>query len=80
MRTQIGIIGGGPSGLCLARLLSLRGIRSVILERHTRDYVQARIRAGILEQGMVNLLRKAKVSDRMDREGLVHDGIALLSR
>jgi p-hydroxybenzoate 3-monooxygenase len=77
MRTQIGIIGGGPSGLCLARLLSLRGIRSVILERHTRDYVQARIRAGILEQGMVNLLRKAKVSDRMDREGLVHDGIVL---
>jgi p-hydroxybenzoate 3-monooxygenase len=77
MRTQIGIIGGGPSGLCLARLLSLRGIRSVVLERHTRDYVQARIRAGILEQGMVNLLRKAKVSDRMDREGLVHDGIAL---
>jgi p-hydroxybenzoate 3-monooxygenase len=77
MRTQIGIIGGGPSGLCLARLLSLRGIRSVILERHTRGYVQARIRAGILEQGMVNLLRKAKVSERMDREGLVHDGIVL---
>jgi p-hydroxybenzoate 3-monooxygenase len=77
MRTQVGIIGGGPSGLCLARLLSLRGIRSVLLERHTRDYVQARIRAGILEQGMVNLLRKAKVSERMDREGLLHDGIVL---
>ena len=53
MRTQIGIIGGGPSGLCLARLLSLHGIASVILERHTREYVEARIRAGILEQGMV---------------------------
>ena len=77
MRTQVGIIGGGPSGLCLARLLSLRGVRSVILERHTRDYVEARIRAGILEQGMVDLMRKAKVSDRMDREGLVHDGIVL---
>src|SRR6478672_4271978 len=77
MRTQIGIIGGGPSGLCLARLLSLHGIASVILERHTREYVEARIRAGVLEQGMVDLMRKAKVGDRMDREGLVHDGIVL---
>jgi len=77
MRTQIGIIGGGPSGLCLARLLSLSGIKSVILERQTRDYVEARIRAGILEQGMVDLMRRAKVSDRLDKEGLVHDGIVL---
>jgi len=77
MRTQIGIIGGGPSGLCLARLLSLHGIASVILERHTREYVEARIRAGILEQGMVDLMRKANVSARMDREGIVHDGIVL---
>jgi p-hydroxybenzoate 3-monooxygenase len=77
VQTQVGIVGGGPSGLCLARLLSLSGIRSVILERQTRDYVQARIRAGILEQGMVDLMRKAQVSERMDREGLAHDGIVL---
>ncbi|AWI81406.1 4-hydroxybenzoate 3-monooxygenase [Parazoarcus communis] len=77
MQTQIGIIGCGPSGLCLARLLSLSGIKSVILERQNREYVEARIRAGILEQGMVDLMRRAKVSERMDREGLVHDGIVL---
>ncbi|WP_341645486.1 4-hydroxybenzoate 3-monooxygenase [Thauera sp. SDU_THAU2] len=77
MQTQVGIIGGGPSGLCLARLLSLSGIKSVILERQTREYVEARIRAGILEQGMIDLMRRAKVSERMDREGLVHDGIVL---
>lgn len=77
MHTQVGIIGGGPSGLCLARLLSLSGIRSVILERQTRDYVEARIRAGILEQGMADLLRRARVSERMDREGLTHHGIVL---
>ena len=77
MQTQVGIIGGGPSGLCLARLLSLAGIKSVILERHDRAHVEARIRAGILEQGMVDLMRKAQVGARMDREGLLHDGIVL---
>ncbi len=77
MQTQVGIIGGGPSGLCLARLLSLAGIRSIILERQTREYVEARIRAGILEQGMADLMRRAKVGERMDREGLLHDGIVL---
>ncbi|AVR88718.1 4-hydroxybenzoate 3-monooxygenase [Thauera aromatica] len=77
MQTQVGIIGGGPSGLCLARLLSLAGIRSVILERQTREYVEARIRAGILEQGMADLMRRAKVGERMDKEGLLHDGIVL---
>jgi len=77
MQTQVGIIGGGPSGLCLARLLSLGGVRSVILERQDRAYVEARIRAGILEQGMIDLMRKAQVSARMDREGLLHDGIVL---
>ncbi|MCK2127429.1 4-hydroxybenzoate 3-monooxygenase [Thauera aromatica] len=65
------------SGLCLARLLSLAGIRSVILERQTREYVEARIRAGILEQGMADLMRRAKVGERMDKEGLLHDGIVL---
>ncbi len=77
MQTQVGIIGGGPSGLCLARLLSLAGVKSVILERHDRAHVEARIRAGILEQGMVDLMRKAQVGARMDREGLLHDGIVL---
>jgi len=77
MQTQVGIIGGGPSGLCLARLLSLAGIKSVILERQDRAYVEARIRAGILEQGMIDLLRQAGVGARMDREGLLHDGIVL---
>lgn len=77
MNTQVGIIGGGPSGLCLARLLSRAGIRSVILERQTRAYVEARIRAGILEQGMVDLLHRAGVADRMDQEGLPHEGIVL---
>ncbi len=77
MQTQVGIIGGGPSGLCLARLLSLAGVRSVILERHDRAHVEARIRAGVLEQGMIELMRKAQVGARMDREGLLHDGIVL---
>lgn len=77
MKTQIGIIGGGPSGLCLARLLSQAGIKSVILERQTRPYVEARIRAGILEQGMADLMRRAGVGARMDKEGMVHDGIVL---
>ncbi len=77
MKTQIGIIGGGPSGLCLALLLSKAGVKSVILERQTREYVEARIRAGILEQGMADLMRKAGVGKRMDKEGIVHDGIVL---
>ncbi|MDT8397776.1 MAG: 4-hydroxybenzoate 3-monooxygenase [Pseudomonadales bacterium] len=77
MRTQVAIIGGGPSGLCLARLLSLKGIQSVLLERQTRDYVESRIRAGVLEQGMQDILRRARVNDRMDREGLLHDGFQI---
>lgn len=74
MRTQVCIIGGGPSGLLLSQLLHLKGIESVVLERRTRDYVLGRIRAGVLEFGMVDLLREAGVSARMDREGFVHDG------
>ncbi|WP_136634492.1 4-hydroxybenzoate 3-monooxygenase [Pseudooceanicola onchidii] len=74
MRTQVVIIGGGPSGLLLAQLLMKSGIESVVLERKTKDYVLARIRAGILEQGMIGLLREAGVSDRMEAEGYVHDG------
>lgn len=74
MRTQVGIIGGGPSGLLLSQLLHLKGIETVVLEQRSRAYVLGRIRAGVLEQGMVDLLRTAKVADRMDREGEVHEG------
>ena len=75
MRTQVGIIGSGPSGLLLARLLHLQGIETVILELRSREYVLGRIRAGVIEQGMADLLREAKVGERMDREGLIHEGI-----
>jgi p-hydroxybenzoate 3-monooxygenase len=75
MRTQVGIIGSGPSGLLLARLLHLQGIDSVILESRSREYVVGRIRAGVIEQGMADMLREAKAGERMDREGLIHEGI-----
>ncbi|MDN5598326.1 MAG: 4-hydroxybenzoate 3-monooxygenase [Pseudomonas sp.] len=74
MKTQVAIIGAGPSGLLLGQLLHNAGISNVILERQGPDYVLGRIRAGVLEQGMVDLLREAGVSQRMDAEGLVHDG------
>jgi p-hydroxybenzoate 3-monooxygenase len=75
MRTQVGIVGSGPSGLLLARLLHLQGIDTVIVESRSREYVAGRIRAGVIEQGMADLLREAKAGQRMDREGLVHEGI-----
>ena len=75
MRTQVGIIGSGPAGLLLARLLHLQGIDTVIIENRSRDYVLGRIRAGVIEQGMADLLREAKAGERMDREGLIHEGI-----
>ena len=75
MRTQVGIIGSGPSGLLLARLLHLQGIDTIILELRSREYVLGRIRAGVIEQGMADLLREAQVGERMDREGLIHEGI-----
>ena len=75
MRTQVGIIGSGPSGLLLARLLHLQGIDTVIVELRSREYVLGRIRAGVIEQGMADLLREAKVGERMDRDGLIHEGI-----
>ena len=77
MKTQVAIIGAGPSGLLLGQLLHNAGIDNVIIERQTGDYVLGRIRAGVLEQGMVDLLRQAGVSQRMDAEGLVHDGFEL---
>ena len=78
MRTQVGIIGAGPSGLLLSQLLHLQGIESVVLERQTGEYVLGRIRAGVLEQGMVDLMRKAGAGERMDKEGLIHDGIEII--
>ncbi len=77
MRTQVAIIGAGPAGLTLAQLLHLEGIESVILENRSREYVEARIRAGVLEQGVVDLFTEAGVGERLAREGLVHGGIEL---
>lgn len=74
MRTQVVIIGGGPSGLLLSQLLHRKSIDTVVLERKTRDYVLGRIRAGILEVGFVDLMREAGVAERMERESLIHDG------
>ncbi|MGQ0333454.1 4-hydroxybenzoate 3-monooxygenase [Halomonas elongata] len=77
MKTQVAIIGAGPSGLLLGQLLQRQGIDNVILERRSGEYVLGRIRAGVLEQGMVDLLREAGVDERMDAEGLPHDGVEL---
>jgi p-hydroxybenzoate 3-monooxygenase len=76
-RVPVVIIGGGPAGLLLGRLLGLAGIESIILERQTREHVMARVRAGVLEWGTVEALRAAGVGERMDREGTVHDGVGL---
>ena len=77
MKTQVAIIGAGPSVLLLGQLLHNAGIANVIVERQSPDYVLGRIRAGVLEQGMVDLLREAGVAERMDAEGLPHDGFEL---
>ncbi|MDO7627484.1 MAG: 4-hydroxybenzoate 3-monooxygenase [Loktanella sp.] len=74
MKTQIAIVGGGPSGLLLAQLLHTRGIESVVLERKTKDYVLGRIRAGVLEQGLVKLMEEAGCATRLHAEGISHDG------
>jgi p-hydroxybenzoate 3-monooxygenase len=76
-RTQVGIVGAGPAGLLLGQLLHREGIESVLLEARSRDYVEHRIRAGVLEQGTVDLLIATGVGERMLREGLVHHGIEL---
>ena len=74
MKTQVCIIGGGPSGLMLSQLLHLKGIDTVVLERQSREYVLSRIRAGVLEHGFAKLMREAQCGERMDREGEIHDG------
>lgn len=74
MKTQVAIIGGGPSGLLLAQLLLTRGIDSVVLERKTKDYVLSRIRAGVLEQGLIKLMQEAGCATRLHTEGIPHDG------
>jgi p-hydroxybenzoate 3-monooxygenase len=77
MRTQVAIIGGGPSGLLLSQLLHGKGIDSVVLERRTKDQVLSRIRAGVLEQGFIALMEEAGCADRLHAEGFVHDGVQL---
>ncbi|MDF1718765.1 MAG: 4-hydroxybenzoate 3-monooxygenase [Antarcticimicrobium sp.] len=74
VKTKVGIIGGGPSGLLLSQLLHLKGIDNILLEKHSRDYVLGRIRAGVLEHGFAELMREAECGERMDREGEIHDG------
>jgi p-hydroxybenzoate 3-monooxygenase len=77
MRTQVGIVGGGPAGLVLSYLLHLQGIESVVLELRSREVVETTVRAGVLEHGTAQLLRETGVGERMDREGAVHEGINL---
>jgi p-hydroxybenzoate 3-monooxygenase len=76
-RTQVGIVGAGPAGLMLARLLELEGIDTVVLEDRSRDYVEQRVRAGVLEQRTADLLVESGVGERLQREGIVHHGIEL---
>jgi p-hydroxybenzoate 3-monooxygenase len=77
MRTQVGIVGAGPAGLVLSQLLHLQGIESVVVESRSREYCEERVRAGVLEQGTVNLLNEMGVGERMRKEGLVHYGVNL---
>jgi p-hydroxybenzoate 3-monooxygenase len=80
LRTQVAIIGSGPAGLLLGQLLTRQGIDNLILERRSKDYVLSRIRAGVLEQGTVDLIDKAGAGERLHREALIHDGIELCFR
>jgi p-hydroxybenzoate 3-monooxygenase len=75
--TEVAIVGAGPAGLLLAHLLHLNGVESVVLEARDREYVEQRVRAGVLEQGTMDTLREAGVGERMDREGAIHEGIEL---
>ena len=77
MRTQVGIVGAGPAGLVLSHLLHLHGIESAVVETRSRQYVEERVRAGVLEQGTVDLLAETGVGERLKREGMIHHGIEL---
>src|SRR4051794_38940084 len=77
MRTKVAIAGAGPAGLLLSQLLHLRGIDSVVLESRDRAYAERRQRAGMLEQGTVDVLRRGGVGERLDRQGLTHHGLEL---
>src|SRR5215510_14234359 len=77
MRTQVGIVGAGPAGLFLAHLLARDGIDCVVLESHDRAYVEERQRAGLLEQGTVDLINELGLGERLQREGIAHRGLAL---
>ena len=78
MRTQVGIVGAGPAGLFLSHLLAERGIDSVVIDNRSREYAEARIRAGVLEAGSVDALTAAGLGDRLHREGLEHGGISVM--
>ncbi|HEY9163483.1 MAG TPA: 4-hydroxybenzoate 3-monooxygenase [Magnetovibrio sp.] len=80
MKTQVCIIGAGPSGLLLAQLLHRAGVDTVVVEKHTREYVLGRIRAGVLETGFCDLMRDAGIGERMDKEGQVHEGFDIAYR
>src|SRR5271166_6432878 len=77
MRTQVGIVGAGPAGVMLSHLLHLSGVESVVIENRSRQYVQERVRAGVLEQGTVDLMIETGVGERLKRQGLVHHGVEL---
>src|ERR1700761_9759258 len=77
MRTQVGIVGAGPAGLLLSHLLHLNGIESIVLEARSREYVENRIRAGILEYGTEQMLNETGVGDRMRLEGMLHPGVVM---
>src|SRR5271170_7791915 len=75
MRTQVGIVGAGPAGLMLSHLLHLAGVESIILECRGRKYIEERVRAGVLEQGTVDLMIDTGIGERLQREGLRHEGV-----
>ncbi|MGZ4702102.1 MAG: FAD-dependent monooxygenase, partial [Ilumatobacteraceae bacterium] len=77
MQTKVAIVGGGPAGMLLSHLLWRSGIDNVVIEQRSRGYVEARIRAGVIEQGTGDLLRSLGLGSRMDREGFVHEGVTI---
>ena len=77
IKKKVGIIGSGPAGLLLSQLLHVNGIESIVLEKHTRAYVEGRIRAGVLERGTVQMLETAGVADRLHKESIIHSGVGI---